>query len=61
MDAESIRVDVREFLTVVALAMAGLALAAVAAFTPWYSHGTAVPAVTEMYGPAVAGTSNSQP
>jgi hypothetical protein len=47
---KAIPVDVREFGTVVGLALAGLALAAAAAFTPWYP--VADPQVTEVRGPA---------
>lgn len=58
MGAESVKDDAREFLAVVGVAVAGLVLAAVAAFTPWYQHSGADPAVIEVHGP-VGGTAGS--
>lgn len=52
MDAESIRAGGREFLVVGGVAMAGLTLAAVTAFTPWYAQDDGATAVVEVRGPA---------
>jgi hypothetical protein len=49
---ESIPVDVRAFGTVVGVALVGLTLAAVAAFTPWYPPGSGDAGVIELRGPA---------
>jgi hypothetical protein len=48
---------VREVLMVVALAAAGLLLAGLAAFTPWYASGTggAQPHVVELRSPGLTG------
>lgn len=47
----SIRLDARELLSVVAVALAGLLLAALAAFTPWYNPGDRGPSVVELEAP----------
>ena len=52
MGVGSIQTDVREFLAVVAVAVVGLALAGVVAFTPWYAPGAGDSAVIELRGPA---------
>jgi hypothetical protein len=53
VDAESIRAGTRELLAVVGVAAAGLTLAALAAFTPWYAPADGSADVIEVHRPAV--------
>jgi hypothetical protein len=54
VDAGSLHTDAREFLTVVGVAVGGLALAAVAAFVPWYEGPERTGAVVELHAPVAA-------
>lgn len=58
MDADVGARGRHEVLMVVALAAAGLLLAGLAAFTPWYASATGgvQPHVVELHAPGVAGT-----
>jgi hypothetical protein len=51
VEAEWIGPAARELAAVVGVALAGLALAAAVAFTPWYGVAAAEPAVIELRGP----------
>ena len=51
MNGGTLRLDARELLSVVGVAVAGLALAALAAFTPWYDAGDRGSSVVELEAP----------